>query len=175
MTLSCRSDARAAFSGQDDAVACGVLRAHIPAAAVSFAVAGLFGLAGCSDQGEGGVEELPRLWAASSPESTSGFLPRVSGVLDYDEDLDCFLLEAVDGLRYPVVWPAGTTASSEPGVTLPTGQLVSIGDEVRGGGGYFPPPARYEIPAECLPDTGDAAVFNASLEVQVIAGDGSGA
>ncbi|QDB78593.1 hypothetical protein FE251_03760 [Georgenia wutianyii] len=40
---------------------------------------------------------------------------------------------------HPVIWPAGTSWQADPAaVVLADGQVVELGTEVRGGGGYLP-------------------------------------
>jgi hypothetical protein len=51
----------------------------------------------------------------------------------------CLYLASLEaGERYPVVWPAGTRwDEANNSVVSPTGELMAIGGEVTGGGGYF--------------------------------------
>ena len=77
------------------------------------------------------------------------------------------MVGAPGGTQYPVVWPAGTTADANGGLSLPDAQRVALGDEVLGGGGYLELSARYHIPTECLPPSGEVAVFNANGKVSV--------
>ncbi len=76
----------------------------------------------------------------------------------------CVILELEDGdLWFPVVWPAGTSiASTDPLVIrLPSGEPLSEGQKVTGGGGYLKPERLdVEIPPGCLPETNEVAVFN---------------
>lgn len=84
----------------------------------------------------------------------------VSGVLAAADG--CVLLEE-GGSRFPVVWPSGTSvAGSDPLVIeLPSGEQVHLGDRVSGGGGYSDPERLgIEVPAECLDEYGEVAVFN---------------
>ena len=79
----------------------------------------------------------------------------MSGTVRYDAQHGCFLLDG-DGSSYPVVWPAGAGGVPEgPGVQLPEGLIVTVGDRVSGGGGFHQAGeeslARFDIPAECLP------------------------
>jgi hypothetical protein len=86
----------------------------------------------------------------------------VRGSVTYDATQDCFLLE-LEGIQYPVVWPAGTVGTRNgPGVVLRDGSTLRVGDEVSGGGGYLRVAGEYEIPFGCLPSTGEVAVFNAN-------------
>jgi hypothetical protein len=91
----------------------------------------------------------------------------VEGILRYDEDDDCFLLER-NGVAYPVVWPADTTAeSSGPTVVSSAGDLIALGQYVVGGGGYLDVAGAWGIPAECLPPTRAVAVFNANSTLTI--------
>ncbi len=100
----------------------------------------------------------------------------VEGTLEVDLGLGCVWLSAADGSRHPVIWPAGTTTETDPfAVVLPDGRTASHGDLVSGGGGYVDASAatsRTEaFPDECVQD-GQAAVFNANAEVEVLTGAG---
>lgn len=69
----------------------------------------------------------------------------VEGILDFDPVVNCYLIHGSDGVTHPVVWPSGTTASTDGlTVNLPgqepidvatgvavqaIGDLVSIGSE----------------------------------------------
>ena len=76
----------------------------------------------------------------------------------------CVGLESGENYPFiPVVWPAGTSiASTDPfAIRLPSGELLSLGEFVMGGGGFHSPEGLgLEIPAECLPETNEVAVFN---------------
>jgi outer membrane protein assembly factor BamB len=121
-----------------------------------------------SDAGESGALDandaaVPRVWAQEpAPMDEGGLAAIVSGSLTYDATQDCFLLE-LEGIQYPVVWPAGAVGTSDgPGVVLRDGSTLRVGDEVSGGGGYLQVSREYEIPIGCLPSTGEVAVFNAN-------------
>ncbi len=94
----------------------------------------------------------------------------VQGELAYDETHDCFLLRR-DGATYPVVWPAGTEGTADgPGVRLADGTTVRVGDQVAGGGGFHQAEPYLEdvtLPAECVPASGEVAVFNATEVLEV--------
>jgi hypothetical protein len=65
----------------------------------------------------------------------------VGGKLVLDPLRGCILLSG-----RPVVWPSGTTVTTEPsGLHLPSGLVAKGGDTIRGGGG--------EIPATAIRDT----------------------
>jgi hypothetical protein len=105
---------------------------------------------------------VPRVWAQEPAPTDEGFQAEVRGTLTYDATQDCFLLD-LEGIQYPVVWPAGTVGTSDgPGVVLPDGSTLRVGDVVSGGGGYLPVAGDYQIPTGCLPSTGEVAVFNAN-------------
>lgn len=74
----------------------------------------------------------------------------------------CVLLD-LDGRRFPVVWPHGTSAG-ETGplvIELPSGAQLEIGDQVSGGGGYLNQDSvGIDVPDECLNEHGEIAVFN---------------
>jgi hypothetical protein len=98
----------------------------------------------------------------------------IQGELQYDEVHDCFLVAPAEtDVAYPVVWPSGTLSlADEIGVQLPSGDRVTVGDTISGGGGYFNAPTAYDIPAECVPPLGDVAVFNPTEPVDVNATGG---
>ncbi len=99
----------------------------------------------------------------------------VSGVVEVDSDAGCVWLAESAGTRYPVVWPEGTTAQSDPfEITLPDGQVIRSGDRIEGGGGYVDAASTTgglgldPFPAACI-HVGDAAVFNSSAALTVTA------
>ena len=97
----------------------------------------------------------------------------ISGELQYDEVHDCLLV--IDGgVAYPVVWPSGTVSLADTiGVQLyPFSRRATEGDIISGGGGYLYVADEYGIPAECLPATGDVAVFNPGELVEINAAGG---
>lgn len=125
--------------------------------------------------GESSSEALIRVHPRRTGEGMDAI---VSGVVDVDSDAGCVWLAESAGTRYPVVWPVGTTAQSDPfQVTLPDGQVILSGDRVEGGGGYVDAAATTRglgldpFPAECI-HVGDAAVFNSNAALTVTAGVG---
>ena len=61
----------------------------------------------------------------------------VSGVLQLEGPC-LYVVSDEAGERYPIVWPAGTRwDEANTSVISPTGELMPIGGEVSGGGGYF--------------------------------------
>jgi len=102
----------------------------------------------------------------------------VAGVVEIDEESGCVWLSDPHGVRYPVVWPVGTTAQSEPvEITLADGQTVRSGDRVEGGGGYINATHATSytglepFPPACV-HVGEAAVFNADSPIDVTPGVG---
>ena len=55
-----------------------------------------------------------------------------------------------------------SVASDDPlAINLPSGEDLSVGETVTGGGGYHKPEAvELNVPEECLPETNEIAVFN---------------
>lgn len=90
----------------------------------------------------------------------------------------CLLLGPGDDLnpelRYPPIWPAGTTWQSDPpGVVLGSGEVVLIGEAVYGGGGY-PQGVNLnwdalvrEFAIACAGPTGEVAVFNPGGDIEL--------
>lgn len=84
----------------------------------------------------------------------------VTGVLATRDG--CVLLE-LDGGRFPVVWPHGTSVRGTGPlvIELPSGERLEVGDEVSGGGGYLDADSvGIDVPDECLNEHGEIAVFN---------------
>ncbi|MDJ0498247.1 MAG: hypothetical protein QNJ89_10475, partial [Acidimicrobiia bacterium] len=107
----------------------------------------------------------------------SGMSAEVTGALRLDEAANCVLME-LEGVRYPVVWPAGTRWQEDPpAVILKDGETIEIGMAVYGGGGYLnrqqtaqlAGPAVAEAAARCAGPTGEIAFFNIGTAVDVIA------
>lgn len=110
--------------------------------------------------------------------SNGGMDAIVSGVVEIDLDAGCVWLSEPEGARYPVLWPAGTVAQTDPpAIQLPDGQLVQSGDRVEGGGGYVDAASAMTglglepYPSQCV-QVGDAATFNASSAITVFPGEG---
>lgn len=100
----------------------------------------------------------------------------VTGVLTFDEAEDCLRIE-LEGVLYPVVWPAGTGWHDDlPAVVLANGERVEPGMTVYGGGGYLSTahieasagPAVAAAAQRCVGPTGEVAFFNMGSEVEVI-------
>jgi hypothetical protein len=109
---------------------------------------------------------VPRVWAREPASTDEGLAAEVRGSLTYDATQGCFLLE-LEGIQYPVVWPAGTVGTSDgPGVVLRDGSTLHVGDGVSGGGGYLQVAGEYGIPPGCLPSTGEVAVFNPNASLR---------
>lgn len=99
-------------------------------------------------------------------------------MLIHDETSDCLLME-LEGVRYPLVWPAGTSWQEDPpAVVLDNGELVEPGMTVYGGGGYLQAeqieemtgPAVAAAADRCAGPTGEIAFFNIDSEVEVVDG-----
>lgn len=94
----------------------------------------------------------------------------VEGELSYDETHDCFLLE-MEAIAYPVVWPFGTEGRADgPGVVLADGTTVRVGHYVSGGGGFHDADAYLgdaTLPPECVPPSGEVAVYNSTETLDV--------
>ncbi len=116
---------------------------------------------------EASDDGVPRVWVQPESDATDGMGAEVKGELVYVEEHDCFQIELA-GVRYPVVWPARTRGTADgPGVVLWDHEVARVGDEVFGGGGYLPVADEFDIPAECLPETGEVAVYNPGERVLV--------
>lgn len=137
--------------------------------------------AGCSGSGAGG-EVLERsgdgryerigvgdisTWrhAASSGDGLDAL---IEGVIGHDPECGMWIHQPEVDVRYPVVWPAGTTIEQADPLTLqlPDGAAVRVGDRVAGGGGYH----TLDLVTTGCAETGETAVFNASEDVEVSAG-----
>lgn len=114
------------------------------------------------------------------PESDElvGMAAEVKGTVIFDNDTECLLLE-LEGVSYPLVWPAGTSWRSDPpGVRLDNGEIVEPGMTVHGGGGYLKREgiehmagtAVADAAATCAGPTGETAIFNIGSTVTVTAG-----
>lgn len=111
--------------------------------------------------------------------SLGGMDAIVSGIVEVEPDTGCVWLSGPNGSRDPVIWPAGTTARSDPfEIRIRKGhQVVRPGDFVEGGGGYLQAdsaPQRYGLepfPNECLQGT-EAAVFNHGSSIDITPGVG---
>lgn len=131
------------------------------------------GLAGCSSAGDidGPVLTSPaQLFGPSG-----GMAAEVTGVLILDESTNCLLME-MEGVQYPLVWPAGARWQEDPpAVVLEGGETVEPGMTVYGGGGYLQRDhveqlagsAVAEAAERCAGPTGEIAFFNIESEVDV--------
>ena len=91
----------------------------------------------------------PSAYAADT--SQMGAESELTGVLVVVAER-CYGLENVDGVQFAVVFPAGTQ-TTDGGVILPDGSVVSLGERIDGGGGYFENSPEIEqsgMPPECL-------------------------
>lgn len=86
----------------------------------------------------------------------------------------CVLLEQEEfAIAYPVIWPSGTSIVSDDPLTLElaSGEELAVGQAVSGGGGYpyaSSDQVEVDIPAECLPETDEVAVFNPDADPAVL-------
>ena len=111
-----------------------------------------------------------------------GYDAIVAGIVEVDLDTGCVWLSR-NGTRYPVIWPVGTSARSDPFritvrsvyfgiIPVGEGQVVRPGDRVEGSGGYFAAGSATRrrglepFPAECV-QTREAAVFNAGSSIEI--------
>jgi hypothetical protein len=132
-----------------------------------------WGTAACGGQNVAGydadVGTVPRVFRHDPAPTVDGDQALIAGTLRYDVEHGCFLVEN-EGLAYPLVWPAETEGVSDgPGVELPDGLVVQVGDHVSGGGGFHDASRGsvegFGIPVECLPSTSEVAVFNVNERV----------
>jgi len=132
-------------------------------------------IAGCSSTGaiDGPVLTSPAQLLGQS----GGMDAEVTGVLVFDEPTNCLLME-LEGVQYPLVWPAGTRWQEDPpAVLLESGEKAEPGMTVYGGGGYLSQQhveglsgsAVAEAAARCAGPTGEIAFFNIESEVEVVA------
>lgn len=107
-----------------------------------------------------------------------GMAAEVKGTVLFDDATGCLLLELED-VRYPLVWPGGTSWRTDPpGVVLDSGEIVEPGMTVHGGGGYLEREgiehmagtAVADAAARCAGPTGDIAIFNIGSTVTITSG-----
>jgi len=146
---------------------------------------------GCSGDGESGGGLLSGSGAGDGfrvhRSGMGGGRAEVSGIVEVDPEAGCVWLSEPNGTRYPVIWPVGTSARSDPfritvwsdyfGIPVGRGQVVRPGDRVEGSGGYISTDSatrRYGLepfPTDCV-HVGTAAVFNAGSPIEVTPGVG---
>lgn len=103
----------------------------------------------------------PRPWSHAAADDAGGDT-LLRGNVRFDEDHNCYLLQ-VEGDRFPIIWPAGTTASPDGAVLrMADDTPIRVGAEVSGRGDIVPVERVDElwIPTGCR-GSGRAAVFNA--------------
>jgi hypothetical protein len=132
-------------------------------------------VAGCSSTG---AIDGPVLTSSAELFGPSGGMAaEVTGVLIYEEPTNCLLME-LEGVQYPLVWPAGARWQEDPpAVVLDNGEKVAPGMTVYGGGGYLQREHIEELTGaavaaaadRCAGPTGEIAFFNIESEVEVIA------
>lgn len=107
-----------------------------------------------------------------------GMAAEVKGTVLFDDATGCLLLELED-VRYPLVWPGGTSwRTNPPGVVLDSGEIVEPGMTVYGAGGYLQRegiehmagPAVADAAARCAGQTGEIAIFNIGSAVTITSG-----
>jgi hypothetical protein len=86
----------------------------------------------------------------------------------------CVLIDRGGGfdIAFPVIWPSGTSIASDDPLTLrlPSGDELVVGQVVSGGGGYHDAASdrvQVSIPAACVPETGEVAIFNPDVDLTV--------
>ena len=106
------------------------------------------------------------------PGEREGMAARVMGTIALD-DRGCLTLE-LEGIRYPIVWPAGTSWQPDPpAVLLPDSQIVEPGMSVLGDGGYMESVTHMtgravnDAATGCAGPTGEIAIFNLGAEVSI--------
>ena len=140
-----------------------------------------------AESGHGVIEPSPSVGTVDGPvlvsplpgtDELGGMAAEVRGTLVFDADTGCLLLE-LEGVRYPLVWPAGTSWNADPpGVRLDTGEMVEPGMTVHGGGGYLQRggiehmagAAVADAAADCAGPTGEIAIFNPGSTVTTASG-----
>ena len=143
-----------------------------------FAVVVAVALCACSSDGETAGGYLSGFSATDGfrvhrSHTGDGMYAIVSGIVEVDLDAGCVWLSEPEGTRYPVVWPAGTSARSDPfGITVGKSQVVRPGDRIKGGGGYIPADSALRrlglepFPTACV-HVGTAALFNADSTIDI--------
>lgn len=129
-------------------------------------------LAGCGGQSEVTGDDYTIFIHGGSLLPRGGDDALVEGTLTTRDG--CVLLEHLEGfeIAYPVVWPSGTSIISEEPLTLklPSGEEPIVGQVVSGGGGYHQASSvqvEVSIPAGCVDETGQVAVFNPDADLSV--------
>lgn len=95
--------------------------------------------------------------AMVNPSGASGMDALVSGVVTVSETGCLSLSGDGDSTPVPVAWPLGSRWDGES-LTLPSGESLTVGQEMVGGGGETPPPSGWEPPAECEPVDGKVLI-----------------
>lgn len=130
---------------------------------------------GCSAQGrvDGPVLTSPRPGLSGGGDGAL-----VMGTVVFDAVANCLYLE-LEGVRYPVVWPAGTRWQVDPpAVVLRGGDRAEPGAFVQGGGGYKPGGQVFKVAGQavateaerCGGDTDEIAFFNLGSKVELVSG-----
>lgn len=104
----------------------------------------LFAVAGCG--GGGSTLERDDVRTFVGPVTNAGDDARIAGELVVT-DGRCLAVETVEGLRYVLVWPDGTSMV-ENGVEVRGAGRILVGDRFAAGGGYGEPDAP-RVPKDC--------------------------
>lgn len=146
------------------------LRRDLAALAVTLTVLVpmLAGCAGISGQTVGDSDLHVFVHDRTLGPPSGGMAAEVTGALGAASG--CVVLDQ-DGDQYPVVWPSGTeVADTDPLVIeLPSAEQLQLGEQVRGGGGYLKADTLdIDVPAACLNEYGEVAVFNPDDDPTVV-------
>lgn len=125
---------------------------------------------GCAFRGTDANSTFPGLLTRSDDSRQGEMTGIVSGTLELDGSSGCILLSGK-----PVVWPKGTTVTSDPPVLhLPGGAKARTGDTIAGAGGEVPGTRIRETKLglegdltsalECAPEDSAVAIFTARGE-----------
>lgn len=133
------------------------------------------GLVGCGGQSEVRGESCTIFVHGGSLLPRGGMDADIEGTLTTRGA--CVLLQSSwSDIAFPVIWPAGTSIVGEYPLTLqlPSGEELAVGQVVSGGGGMLHASSgevNVGIPAECLPESGEVAVFNPDGDLSVVQPD----
>lgn len=106
-------------------------------------------LGGCAPYATDTEQDATLVTATSRPDVMP--LALISAELAIVGD-GCFGLVGADGAGVAVVFPVDTTAEGDS-VDIPGLGVVSVGDRLEGGGGFYPPPEPSDdFPQECRTD-----------------------
>lgn len=119
----------------------------------------------------------PVLTSPARPLSeTDGMGADVMGMLRFDDSTNCLLMK-LEVVRFPLIWPAGTSWQEDPpAVVLKDGETIVPGTLVYGGGGYLHRGHVEQVAGavvadaaeRCAGPTGEIAFFNIESDVDVL-------